>query len=324
MRGAAKLPPANRNANTEDSPPGEPDHTSSQPIREPHSTSAAGANFPDSQCSRVPHIPLAVGDATSTDSHMSNVNHCCVAVRGPILADPFLGMAADVVGDLEIVRIANQNRLRTLTATDETGHGLTVDHPDVAQLAAIVGAMKNAEEQAVKNLQKVMKLHPLGPWVQAHKGVGEKQAARLLAVIRDPYWNDLHDRPRTVSELRSYCGLGDAKQQIRRRGQKSNWSDDARKRVWLICDKVIQANCGKNSAKPNRCVYAVIYDEAREAYAEAVHTDDCFRCGPKGKPALPGSPLSAGHQKGRAMRLMSKAILKDLWIEAKRIHEEQA
>lgn len=41
----------------------------------------------------------------------------------------------------------------------------------------------------------------------------------------------------------------------------------------------------------------------------------------KGKPAQPGSPLSLGHQHARARRLIAKTILRDLFEEAKRIHE---
>jgi hypothetical protein len=63
-----------------------------------------------------------------------------------------------------------------------------------------------------------------------------------------------------------------------------------------------------------------VYDAAREQYAEAVHPTECVRCGPAGKPALPGSPLSAGHQHARALRRVSKEILRDLWLEARMVH----
>jgi len=243
-------------------------------------------------------------------------------------------MAADVVDDLERVRIANENRYRTLTADDEHGHGLSPDHPDVARLSAIVDALTDAERQAVKNLQKVMKAHPLGPFVKAQAGLGEKQAARLLAVIRDPYWNDLHDRPRTVSELWAYCGfhvlhpaghtLGDTQgvgaggvAPKRQRGQKANWSEYARKRVWLIA-----ASCVKQPAE--RSHYRRVYDATRAKYAEAVHSNECVRCGPKGKPAQTGSPLSLGHQHARGLRAVAKEVLRDLWIEAKRLHTTES
>jgi hypothetical protein len=268
---------------------------------------------------------------------------------GPFLADPTLAMCADVVDDLETVRIANQNRLRTLTAGDEYGHSLDADHPDVKRLAELVAVLEGAEHQAVLNLQRVMRKHPLGAFMKARRGLGEKQFARLLASLRDPYWNDLFNRPRTVRELYAYAGyhvlgsdtqgandsqpsigvaaasLGTSTQAgrgsqdahgagvapTRKRGEKSNWNSTARKRLWLCADACIV----KSSH------YRHVYDDGRLKYADAIHQQPCAQCGPKGKPAQPGTPLSAGHQHARARRLIAKAILKDVWDESKRLHE---
>jgi hypothetical protein len=269
---------------------------------------------------------------------------------GPILADPALGLFADAVGDLEAVRIANENRLRQLTDPGELGHGLSVEHPQVRKLAELVDALENAEHQAVLSLKRAMRAHPLGDWVKATAGVGEKQATRLLASIRDPYWNDLHERPRTVSELWAYCGfhtvhatdhLPDATQArpvggghagdhrgcetqltsvarvapVRRRGQKANWNSDARQRIWLVA-----VSCVKVARSP----YRDVYDQARAKYSVAVHLSPCVRCGPSGTPAAIDSPLSLGHQHARAIRLMCKEILRDLWREAQKIHLQRA
>lgn len=256
---------------------------------------------------------------------------------GPILFDPFLSLAAEVLDDTEKVWIANNNRLSVMTrdSTDsdgeERGWGLTLEHPDVAMLAVLVSNLEESVRQATKNLEKRMRKHPLGPWVKTQKGLGDKQTARLLAAIGDPYWNTLHDRPRTVSELWAYCGFhvlhpGDQlkpeiqKQVVagvapkRQRGQKSNWNEDARKRAWLIAASVIK------SGGP----YREMYDATKEKYADAVHTAPCVRCGPAGKPAQPGSPLSKGHIDGRGRRAICKAVLKNLWIESKRLHEPHA
>jgi hypothetical protein len=249
---------------------------------------------------------------------------------GPILRDPALALAADVVDDLERVKIANQNRLRTLTAQDEYGHGMSVDHPDVKRLAALVKALEDAEHQATLNLARVMRHHPLGEWVKNSKGVGEKQAARLLASIGDPYWNDLHNRPRRLRELYAFCGMsvvGAAAQSTcesqrsasggaaptKQRGERVTWNPDARMRLWLIASKTVMVGHGGP--------YRQVYDEGRLKYADAIHAEECKRCGPKGKPAQPDSPLSAAHQHARAIRLIAKAILRDLWTAAKNIHE---
>lgn len=257
-------------------------------------------------------------------------SHMPVGGGGPILRDPTLALAADVVDDLERVKIANQNRLRTLTAQDEYGHGMSIEHPDVKRLAALVKALEDAEHQATLNLARVMRHHPLGEWVKASKGVGEKQAARLLAAIGDPYWNDLHNRPRRLRELYAFCGMNvvgtsahDANESqgkigagaapTKQRGERVTWNPDARMRLWLIASKCVMVGHGGP--------YRTIYDEGRLKYADALHAEECKRCGPKGKPAQPGSPLSASHQHARAVRLIAKQILRDLWTAAKTIHE---
>ena len=187
------------------------------------------------------------------------------------------------------------------------------------------------EHDATQQLEKLMRAHPLGAWVARTKGVGDKQAARLLGAISDPYWNDKHNRPRQLSELFSYCGLGDAQKQVRRRGVKANWSDTAKKRAWLISKssiRTLRAPCHvpegqawAEHVKDCACgPYRLVYDATREAYADTVHPHDCVRCGPSGSPALAGTPRSAGHLEAIALRAMSKQLLADLWREARDLH----
>jgi hypothetical protein len=98
----------------------------------------------------------------------------------------------------------------------------------------------------------------------------------------------------------------------RARGQRANWSTTAKTRAYLVAE-----SCIKQARSP----YRAVYDDGRKKYEDALHPAPCKRCGPSGKPAETGSPLSAGHQHARAMRLVMKEILKDLWRESKRIHE---
>lgn len=253
------------------------------------------------------------------------------SAQGPVLHDKLLGLLADVVDDLEGVRKANENRLRTLTDTSEYGFGLTLDNPDVARLAQLVNRIKTSEADAIKQLQRTMRRHPLWPWAKDIKGVGEKQFARLLASIRDPYWNDLHERPRKLRELRAYCGYhvldypgdkdslesksvavaGVAPKHLR--GQQGNWNDKARMRAWLIATQLIILN------KDGK--YRKVYDEARLKYADSLHPSVCVRCGPKGKPAQLGSPRSDAHCHAMALRKVAVEFLNDLWAEAKTLHE---
>lgn len=210
-----------------------------------------------------------------------------------------MGAALD---EWEALRIASENRLRDLES-----RGDAADQTYMLVLRTAVENARSSEHSLTLAIQRAMRDHPLGPFVQRTKGLGLKQTARLLAAIGDPYWNALDDRPRRgPAELWAYCGYSPS--QKRRKGERANWSADAKMRAYLIAEA-----CMKCRESP----YRAVYDEAREYYTDAVHTEPCARCGPKGKPAVAGSPLSAGHQHARAMRRVAKAVLRDLWREAK-------
>lgn len=308
------------------------------------------------------------------------------------LVDPALEMAAAVLDDLERVKNANANRLRQLTRSVEDsdgqmrGFGLDESHPDVAQLAGMVEALTKLEHDATLNLQRALRKHPLHPWVRSIRGIGEKQAARLLAVIGDPYirpalvradGTELPEGPRTVSALWAYCGLhvlpghedadtqpriagegGDAGQGARdtqtvtvgvapkrRRGERANWSTIAKTRAYLIaesCLKQLDANCrtGQRSRDDQSCFAGAVDGRASQVGNEAQgsvvgpavqHPDNC-RCSPyrrvydrrRAHTALTHSDWTDGHAHADAMRVASKAILRDLWRAARDIHEGAA
>ena len=251
------------------------------------------------------------------------------------LEDALLLIYADALDDLERVRIATDNRVRALR--DVKG---MEDSAEEARLLGLADSLKALEHGAELELKRAVRKHPLGPWIKATIGIGEKQGARLLAAIGDPASR------RTVSQLWAYCGLHvlhpghtsndsqgrpagvdhlDSGQQWhetqgrlagvaprRARGQKANWNAIAKMRSFLVAE-----SCIKKADSP----YRPVYDAGRAKYADAVHAFPCSRCGPSGKPALAGSPLSAGHQHARAMRLVMKAVLRDLWVEARRVSE---
>jgi ribosomal protein L37E len=224
---------------------------------------------------------------------------------------PLLTIYADLLDDLERSRIATENRLRAVR--DVKG---LAGSPEEERLDAIAMGLAVAERQATNELRKAVKAHPLGPWVGAQMGVGVKQAGRLLGVLGDPAHRFDPETgevvPRTVSQLWSYCGYGDASRQRRRRGEKANWNADLKTRAYLIAESCIK-QVGKGSP------YRAVYDEARAKYADAVHAEECRRCGPSGSPAPAGSPLSDGHKHARALRAVAKTFLRDLWEEARRV-----
>ncbi len=119
---------------------------------------------------------------------------------------------AEALSDIEAVRIAQDNRVRSLLA--ETG----MEEPPAAY-QAIRAHLADAEKGLTRELQKAMKQHPLGEFVVATPGIGEKQAGRLLASIGDPCWNAAEERPRRgPAEFWKYMGL--APGQRKRRGER--------------------------------------------------------------------------------------------------------
>jgi hypothetical protein len=256
----------------------DPSATTSQSLRDTHMATAGGGALPPP------------GSQSTADAHVPGA-------PGWEVADAVLLILAAQVDDLEKQRIANDNRVRTLgrdfglAGTDE-----------VRRLEAIAEGIAALEHQAVLALQRAMRSHPLGPWVTAQKGLGDKTMARLLAAIGNPATRD------TVSQLWAYSGwhVIDGTAARRRKGVRANWSNEAKVRSYLAAEA-----CVKNRNSP----YRVVYDDGRAKYADAVHSADCAPCKAKA-----GDPLRAGHQHARAMRLVAKAILRDLWREARRLH----
>lgn len=228
-----------------------------------------------------------------------------------------LALLADMVGDLEKTRIANENRYRTLTraVADEDGGvrglGLAETNPVVVHVGVLVDSITKLEGQAIKALQSFTRQEPLWKaWAKDQTGIGEKQFARLLSTLGSaPDWNDLHERPRTVGELWAFAGHGGESK--RKRGFKSNWSTQAKTRTYLIAESCMKTGKATNST------FRQVYDKRKENTVGRLHATACVRCGPSGKPAQPGSPWSDGHRHADALRITGKEILRDLWIAAR-------
>jgi len=266
----------------------------------------------------------------------------------PSLFDPALYTLAQWLDDVEGLRKAQANRLLVLTTgvkPDEDGvvgeykdgidraFGYDETHPVVAVTQATIAQLDQIEHAAILDLQRAMRKHPLNEWRKTRKGVGEKQLARLLAAIGDPYMRADTARPRTVSQLWAYSGLhvfptgqvaagahpwparGDSTSSggqqnsdpqartapagthtaaRRQKGVKANWSTDAKTRAYLIATSCI---------KQTGTEYRAVYDQRREHTAET-HPD-----------------WTPGHSHNDALRILSKRILRDLWRAARDYHE---
>lgn len=214
---------------------------------------------------------------------------------------------ADIVNDLEAVRIANANRIGTLERDPETGgKGIDTATREIQNLHILIDGLERLEKDAVKNLERSMKDHPLGAWVAGQHGLGLKTVARFLGAVGDPA-----DRE-TVSQLWAYCGYHviDGAAPRRAKGQRANWSTVAKTRAYVMAEC-----CIKQAKSP----YRAVYNTAKAKHLEAVHTAPCVICGGAGKPsAAIGSPLRDGHKHARAMRETAKAIIRDIWIECRR------
>lgn len=327
-------------------------------------------NDPQAVLPVAPIKALPAGSDSQPDQPF-RATHASSVGLGPIV-DPLLYIHVTTHGDIEQLRIASQHRLRILTTTEPDedgvvrGFGLSERHPDVARVAGIVEALTAIEHDAELNLRRAFRGCAIHPWVKAQCGLGDKQVARLLGAIGDPYWHLAEDRPRTVSELWAYCGLHvlpashmtfgthhdtaggvqlpasqssheahvhhaggtqlpadqcmfdtqpdhvggnqtsdpghynfDAQRldagvaARRRKGQRSNWSTEAKTRAYLCA-----TSCIKQDKSPYRAVYL-----ARREHTAITHPE-----------------WTPGHSHNDALRIASKAILRDLWREARGLH----
>lgn len=216
-------------------------------------------------------------------------------------ADHVLSVIAGLVDDLEAVRKATGQRIGALERLGHTGADA-----DTRALTALSEELGAFEKKAVRHLERSMKAHRFGPWVAARHGIGFKGVARLLAVIGDPYIDSRTGQPRTLSQLWSYCGHGDASRRPRKGMTQAEvfalGSPVAKMRLYLIAEPCMKA----------RGYFRPVYD-ARKAATEGRRFTGCTKC--------PGDgPCRPAHRNADALRVTGKAILADLYDEAKRLH----
>lgn len=242
----------------------------------------------------------SVGGYPLPADHVADDAHA-TSVGGVDLA---LALAAATLDDIERTRIAAQNRVRAAEAD-----GLPCE-----QHLLMVDLLTTVEHQATLDLRRALRAHPLGSWVKATTGVGDKQGARLIAAIGDPYWNHAENRPRRgPAELWAYCGFRPG--QRRQRGVQSNWNAEAKMRARLVAEAAIKAGIRKLDTCDDTDGYDVAGRVARtplgEVYLRSRETDQ----------DLDASDL---HKHNRALRKVAKEVLKDLWRSARDAHESAA
>ena len=233
-----------------------------------------------------------------------------------------LRLEARDLEDVMQTRIRASNRNGAFLRANDGDCG--VDDEDASKLLA------NTEKQYLKNLTSTMR-ELVGPHMQAFlatPGIGDKLASRLLGEIGHPviafpkHWEErpdakgtdadpkrvlIEDEPfeRMVSQLWTYCGYGDAKNQ-RRKGMTQEeaflcGNPRAKSLVYLMsvnCMKMT-GESDKNGVAKARSPYRNVYEEAKAHY-ETTRPE-----------------WTPGHRHSAALRKVSKEILKDLWIAAK-------
>jgi hypothetical protein len=166
-------------------------------------------------------------------------------------------------------------------------------------------------------------------WQKDTPGIGQHLLARLLGHLGDPaiatphHWEGtgakrklVADEPyeRTVSQLWQFCGHGDPNRRIHKGMTAAELAAVGNPKLKMIVHLNAEATmiC-VGSDRSRRSPFRDVYDIRRMVTADRVHAAPCVRCGPKGKPALEGSPWSLAHQNADALRIVGKEILRDLW-----------
>jgi hypothetical protein len=184
-----------------------------------------------------------------------------------------------LLDDLESTRIRNSNRIGAY----EREFGSAPPHYLVIQ-----DRLKATEHETVLELQREWRKHPLASWAKTIPGAGEKLMARLIAETDDPA-----QRP-NVAKYWQYCGHGNPHLK-RRKGMTQEeafrlGNPHAKKRAYLL---------GAQFVKTMQSPYRLVYEERRSKTGDRDWT--------------------LGHQHADAIRVTTKAFLRDLWLAAQAI-----
>ena len=239
-----------------------------------------------------------------------------------------VALNADILDDLERVRMANEARLRSLL-DPEWGKGVSRElaFEEVGRIEELISAVKIQERDAIRHLEAAMRRHEIGGFVQATPGLGLKTVARYLGAV-----GPLHARE-TVNQIYAYTGLHvvDGRAPRPTRGRRLGFSAEARKRAFCMAEPCIKAigfsRTSKNGKVSHiaRSPYRDVYEAGRAKYANSVARVDYVRYDKalrrQAVYLAAGEPLPDWLQHARAIRLVMKAIVGDLWVEARRAHD---
>lgn len=177
--------------------------------------------------------------------------------------------------------------------------------------AAVLVAMLDGDPYIAYPKRQITKAEAKELGLEIPKKKDGSDMERWIIPAGDPY-------PRTVSQLWAFCGVGKPG-----RREKGMSQEDAlalgkpllKARMRGIAERL------KMNHNPH---FEAVYAAARTRVENRNHEKPCPQCGGKGKgPAAEGTPWRDGHKHAHALRIVAKQFLLELWIEAKRIHEER-
>jgi hypothetical protein len=274
---------------------------------EPHAARAGVDLLPADRCRHEAQATPVGGDPSPTPATVGT--HPFDATPGWDL----LRFWAEMYHDAQKVRIGMGNRA-----------GRTDLNPDL--YAPAIEAAKATEHacklELVRCYRKTVPAE-VRAWQKEQPGIGEHLLARLLGHLGDPLiatpyrWMetapDGHEcdpnrcgkrhlvefehYERTVSELWSYCGHGDAA----RKKTKGMTQDDAMSLGSPGCKMLVHLlaeACMKQKGKGAR--YRDVYEKRRAITVDRVDAA--------------GKPWTAAHQHNDALRIVGKELLRDLWL----------
>lgn len=218
-----------------------------------------------------------------------------------------LKLWAEAFHDAQQSRIALGNRL----------HAASVD-PD--QVSALLDGMDSVEKALRRKMIRTFRsaFPELARWAKDTPGIGEHTIARLCGAVGDPciarphHWDGtgkertlVADPPywRTVSQLWAYCGVGDPT----RKPRKGMTAEDAfalgnpRAKVIIHMAAESAMKCAGSETRA-RSPFRDTYDLGRLHYGES-HPE-----------------WTKGHNHNAALRLVKKAILREVWCVQREVH----
>lgn len=221
--------------------------------------------------------------------------------------------------DMQKLRIQSSNRNTTNTVVLDDKHG--------AHLEEQAGTISALERKEMSNIRRLLRLHPLWPWLKEQKGCGPTMSGVIISEI------DISKAP-TISALWSYCGLAVDSQSGKavrmKRGEKAGFNPWLKsKLVKVLGDCLIRANSPwrkfyddykhrKQNTLVDECmlckgkgVFKSKKDESEETTSTA-REKKCANCDGTGGPAPWGQ--SDAHRHQASIRYMVKMFLQEMWI----------